>query len=154
MLARECLSEFRLDCELRRLSRRTVKGYCNNIARCLLYLEGEYGVVALEDIKPPHLKSYFQHLIGPWRSSSSGPGAPAPGNPRPADVGIKIQWIEKGRTRFSGASFSYVGHASSNCSRLLGSAMRTRMVAASARVMGELGRKVPWASLPERTPAR
>ena len=42
MLDRECLSEFRLDCELRRLSRRTIKGYCNNIARCLLYLEGEF----------------------------------------------------------------------------------------------------------------
>ena len=74
MLARECLSEFRLDCELRRLSRRTVKGYCNNIARCLLYLEGEYGVVALEDIKPPHLKSYFQHLIGQDLSPSYSNG--------------------------------------------------------------------------------
>lgn len=74
MLARECLSEFRLDCELRRLSRRTVKGYCNNIARCLLYLEREYGIVALEDIKPPHLKGYFQHLIGQGLSPSYSNG--------------------------------------------------------------------------------
>ena len=64
MLARECLSEFKVECELRRMSKRTIKGYYNNNARCLTYLEGEYGLYELEDIKPPHLKSYFQYLIG------------------------------------------------------------------------------------------
>ena len=41
MLAKECLAEFKLDCELRRLSQRTVKGYFNNCALCLTFLEKE-----------------------------------------------------------------------------------------------------------------
>ena len=74
MLAKECLSEFRLDCELRRLSKRTIKGYYNNNARCLTYLERQYGIYEMEEIKPPHLKSYFQELIGQGLSSSYGNG--------------------------------------------------------------------------------
>ena len=38
--------------------------------------------------------------------------------------------------------------------RLLGSAIRTRIAAASAREIEELGRKVPLLSLPVRIPAR
>ena len=30
MLAKHCLQEFKLDCQLRRLSDRTIKGYYNN----------------------------------------------------------------------------------------------------------------------------
>lgn len=74
MLARECLSEFKAECELRRMSKRTIKGYYNNNARCLTYLEGEYGLYQLEEIKPPHLKGYFQYLIGQGLSSSYGNG--------------------------------------------------------------------------------
>lgn len=74
MLARECLSEFKVECELRRMSKRTIKSYYNNNARCLTYLEGEYGLYELEDITPPHLKSYFQYLIERGLSSSYGNG--------------------------------------------------------------------------------
>lgn len=74
MLARECLQEFKADCELRRISKRTVKGYYNNNARCLTYLEAEFGIKELEEIYAPHLKSYFQYLIGRGLSASYGNG--------------------------------------------------------------------------------
>ncbi|MBR3752352.1 MAG: tyrosine-type recombinase/integrase [Ruminiclostridium sp.] len=74
MLARECLSEFRADCELRRMSKRTIKGYYNNNARCLTYLEEKYGITELEEIKTPHLKGYFQYLVGQGLSSTYGNG--------------------------------------------------------------------------------
>ena len=63
MLAKECLSEFKLECELRRLSPRTIKGYYNNCALCLNFLEQRYGIVDMEEIRAPHLKSYFQYQI-------------------------------------------------------------------------------------------
>ena len=74
MLARECLSEFRADCELRRMSKRTIKGYYNNNARCLTYLEEKYEITELEEIKTPHLKGYFQYLVGQGLSSTYGNG--------------------------------------------------------------------------------
>ena len=52
-----------MDCNLRRLSPRTIKGYYNNTALCLDYLENTLGVTELEEIRPPHLKVYFQCLI-------------------------------------------------------------------------------------------
>lgn len=74
MLARECLSEFKIDCELRRMSKRTIKGYYNNNARCLTYLERTYGITELEEIKTPHLKDYFQYLMAQGLSSTYGNG--------------------------------------------------------------------------------
>ena len=70
MLAHECLSEFRMDCELRRLSKRTIKGYYNNCALFLGFLEKKYGITELEDVRPPHLKAYFQYMIS--RGLSAG----------------------------------------------------------------------------------
>lgn len=39
MLTKECLEEFRVECGLRQLSPRTTKGYYNNTALFLNYLE-------------------------------------------------------------------------------------------------------------------
>ena len=74
MLAKECLAEFKLDCELRRLSNRTVKGYINNCALCLNFLEREHGIINLEDIRPLHLIAYFQYLINKGLSPSYANG--------------------------------------------------------------------------------
>lgn len=64
MLTKEILEEFRMECELRRLSMRTVKSYCNNTALFLHYLETQLNVTELEAIRPPHIKKYMQYLIG------------------------------------------------------------------------------------------
>ena len=59
-----------MDCELRRLSKRTIKGYYNNCALFLGFLEKKYGITELEDVRPPHLKAYFQYMIS--RGLSAG----------------------------------------------------------------------------------
>ena len=46
MLTKHCLQEFKLDCQLRRLSDRTIKGYYNNTLNFLVYL-GEYPMASL-----------------------------------------------------------------------------------------------------------
>lgn len=64
MLAQECLEEFIMECDLRRLSPRTTKGYHNNTALFLNYLKKHEKITALELIRPPHIKKYMQYLIG------------------------------------------------------------------------------------------
>ena len=63
MLAKDCLEEFKVECELRRLSPRTIKGYYNNTALFLNYLDKHEKVTTLEAIRPPHIKKYIQYLI-------------------------------------------------------------------------------------------
>lgn len=70
MLARECLEEFKVECDLRRLSPRTIKGYYNNTALFLNFLEKHGSVTALESIRPQHIKKYLQYLLGKKLSPS------------------------------------------------------------------------------------
>ena len=44
MLAKHCLQEFKLDCQLRRLTDQTIKGYCNNTLNFLIYPEKHHGI--------------------------------------------------------------------------------------------------------------
>ena len=48
MLAKHCLQAFKLDCQLRRLSDRTIKGYYNNTLNFLIYAEKHHEVT--EDV--------------------------------------------------------------------------------------------------------
>ena len=45
MLTKHCLQEFKLDCQLRRLSDRTIKGYCNNTLNFLVYAEKHHEIL-------------------------------------------------------------------------------------------------------------
>lgn len=63
MKAKSCAEEFRLECDLRRLSKRTTQGYYNNVCRCLWYIERTFDITELEEIRTQHLKKYIQHLI-------------------------------------------------------------------------------------------
>ena len=51
MLAKHCLQEFKLDCQLRRLSDRTIKGYYNNTLNFLIYAEKHHEVTEVEEIR-------------------------------------------------------------------------------------------------------
>lgn len=62
MLAKECLEEFLLDCDLRRLSPRTIKSYKNNISRTLDYINIHFQVIELEEINHQHIRRYMQRL--------------------------------------------------------------------------------------------
>ena len=70
MLARDCLEEFKVECGLRRLSFRTTKGYYNNTALFLTYLETTENVTAIEAIRAPHVKKYMQYKLGNGLSAS------------------------------------------------------------------------------------
>ena len=70
MLAKDCLEEFKVECDLRRLSPRTTKSYYNNTALFLNYLERHSEPVELEAIRAPHIKKYLQYLIAKKLSPS------------------------------------------------------------------------------------
>ena len=63
MLAKHCLQEFKLDCQLRRLTDRTIKGYYNNTLNFLNYAEKHHDVVEVEEIRTVHIKHYVQYLL-------------------------------------------------------------------------------------------
>lgn len=62
MLIMDCIDEFRVDCELRRLSQRTIKGYINNNLQFAEYLENEFEIDSIEEVKPAHIKNYVLFL--------------------------------------------------------------------------------------------
>jgi hypothetical protein len=63
MLAKDTLEEFKLECELRRLTPRTIKGYYNSTLLFLTWLERQQEIKELEAIRPQHIKQYIQYLI-------------------------------------------------------------------------------------------
>ena len=63
MLVKEVLKEFAFDCEIRKISPRTLKGYRNNNLRFFNFIEKEYRITELEEITHLHIKKYFLFLI-------------------------------------------------------------------------------------------
>lgn len=63
MLAKDTLEEFKLECELRRLTPRTIKGYYNNTLLFLTWLERQQKITELEAIRLQYIKQYIQYLI-------------------------------------------------------------------------------------------
>ena len=59
LLAKHCLEEFKLDCQLRRLAERTIKGYYNNTLNFLTYAEKHHGITEVEEIHALHIKHYY-----------------------------------------------------------------------------------------------
>ncbi len=48
MLNQDVLKEFLFDCQMRKLSERTIKGYKNNNLKILHFISSEYGINELE----------------------------------------------------------------------------------------------------------
>ena len=63
LLAKDALEEFKLECELRRLTPRTIKGYYNSTLLFLTWLERQHQIIQLEEIRTQHIKMYIQYLI-------------------------------------------------------------------------------------------
>ena len=63
MYAKHCLQEFKLDCQLRRLSDRTIKGYYNNTLNFLIFIEKHHGITDLKEVRTVHIKQYIQYLL-------------------------------------------------------------------------------------------
>ena len=56
LLAKHCLEEFKLDCQFRRLTDRTIKGYYNNTLNFLVYAEKRHDITEVEEIYTLHIK--------------------------------------------------------------------------------------------------
>ena len=67
MLAKHCLEEFKLDCQLRWLTPRTIKGYYNNTLNFLVYAEKHHDITEVEEIYTLHNKHYVQYLLSKRR---------------------------------------------------------------------------------------
>lgn len=63
MLLKDVLKEFLFDCEIRKMSSRTIKSYKNNNQRFFNFIEGEFEVIELEEVSHLHIKQYFKFLI-------------------------------------------------------------------------------------------
>ena len=63
LLAKFTLEEFKVECELHRLSPRTIKGYYNSTFLFLTWLDRQLEITELEEIRPQHIKMFIQHLI-------------------------------------------------------------------------------------------
>ncbi len=63
MLSKDVLEEFRLECQLRRLTDRTIKGYYNSTLLFLTYLERQESITEIEEIRTQHIKLYIQYLL-------------------------------------------------------------------------------------------
>lgn len=58
MLVTDVLKEFKMECELRKLSKRTIKSYYNNTALLLDYIEKGFQITDIEEITHLHIKAY------------------------------------------------------------------------------------------------
>ena len=62
MLLENVLKEYLYDCQLRKLSKRTIKSLRNNNNRLFLYLGNTYAIFELEDVRRVHVQSYINYL--------------------------------------------------------------------------------------------
>lgn len=62
MLLKDLLSEYILELELQNYSIRTMKSYRNNNLLFFTYVQNEFNITEIEDVKPLHIKSYIKFL--------------------------------------------------------------------------------------------
>lgn len=63
MYSKDIVKEFIYECELRKLSKRTIKGYRNNNLQFMNYVESQNNITELEEINHLHIKEYFRYLM-------------------------------------------------------------------------------------------
>lgn len=62
MLNEDVLKEYIFECELRKLSKRTIQSYRNGNLRMMKFLETEYGITELEETHCQAIKAYIKFL--------------------------------------------------------------------------------------------
>lgn len=70
MLLKDALKEFLLECKLRQYSDRTIRHEKNSNTAMFTYVEREYGITKLEDLKHIHIKGYIQYLVNLQRKET------------------------------------------------------------------------------------
>ena len=59
MLLDDCLKEFLYECEIRKYTWKTIKGYRNGLEFLINYLIQEHGLTRIEEVTTQHLKAFF-----------------------------------------------------------------------------------------------
>ena len=59
MTMKELVMEFEFDCRVRELTPRTVRNYSKQLSYFLNFLEKEYKIVELDDVRPMHIKAFL-----------------------------------------------------------------------------------------------
>ena len=62
MLLENVLQEYLYDCQLRKLSERTIKSSRNNNRRLFWYLKNMFDISSLEEVKKVHIQTYITYL--------------------------------------------------------------------------------------------
>ena len=62
MLLKDILEEFILELQIQNYSPRTIKGYRNNNRLMFTYIEKEFGIEDIEEVKAIHIKAYIKFL--------------------------------------------------------------------------------------------
>ena len=62
MLIDELIDEFILDCEIRKFTAKTIKGYKNNLKYLMRFLEEKHSIINIEDVKTLHLKDFLKTI--------------------------------------------------------------------------------------------
>lgn len=70
MLNEDVLKEFIFECELRKLSKRTIRSYRNVNLRMMKFIQNEYGITELENTPHLAIKGYIQYQTGQGRAES------------------------------------------------------------------------------------
>ena len=61
MLMDDCLKEFLFECEIRKHTWKTIKGYRNGLEYLINYLKQEHKLQQIEDVTTQHLKAFFMY---------------------------------------------------------------------------------------------
>ncbi len=59
MLLKQAIKEYEFDCKARKLSVKTIGGYIKMLGYLADYMEAEYGVRQIEEVRPFHIKHYL-----------------------------------------------------------------------------------------------
>lgn len=70
MYGKDVLKEYIFDCQIRKLSKRTIKTYRINISLFLDFLKEEYDIEDIEEMRHQHIKQYFKFLMNKDLSES------------------------------------------------------------------------------------
>lgn len=70
MLMDDSLKEFLFECEIRKYTWKTIKGYRNGLEFLINYLKQKHGLTQIEDVTTHHLKAFFMYQIKRKRKES------------------------------------------------------------------------------------
>lgn len=70
MLNQDVLKEFIFECEMRKLSKRTIQSYRNVNLKMMKYIQNEYGITELENTHHLAIKGYIQYQTEQGRAES------------------------------------------------------------------------------------